>query len=171
MSMTPFQLGSVEAVRREGFVGFASVSVLRATALREVPKEQGVYLALWESAQAPVFLTRSNGGRFKGRDPTVLVSTLKERWVADNPIVYIGKAGGTNSDATLQKRLSQFLRFGIGAPIGHWGGRLIWQLADADSIVICWKTIPDREPRAVERELIESFRARYGARPFANLTG
>ena len=85
-------------------------------------------------------------------------------------IVYIGKAGGMTSKVTLQSRLIQYLKFGMGKNIGHWGGRYIWQLANTDELVICWKPT-DEEPRKVETEMIAQFKAEHqGQRPFANLT-
>jgi hypothetical protein len=36
----------------------------------------------------------------------------------------------------LRRRLTQFGQFGGGEPAGHRGGRLIWQLADADDLLV-----------------------------------
>jgi hypothetical protein len=47
---------------------------------------------------------------------------LIANWVDGAEVVYIGKAD------QLKRRLTQFADFGGGKPIGHWGGRLIWQL-------------------------------------------
>ena len=58
--------------------------------------------------------------------------------------------------------------FGAGKTVGHWGGRLIWQLADADQLIVAWKETPGRVPRQVEAELIRLFRQQYGKPPFAN---
>lgn len=80
-------------------------------------------------------------------------------------MIYIGKA------AVLRDRLRGYMRFGEGKPAPHWGGRYIWQLADAKSLLVCWKATPDEAPRLVERRLIQEFCAQYGKRPFANLSG
>ena len=63
------------------------------------------------------------------------------------------------------------LQFGRGAPVGHWGGRLVWQLEDAERLVVCWKPVTDhRDPGAVETALIRSFKLAHGGRrPFGNL--
>jgi len=53
--------------------------------------------------------------------------------------------------------------------VSHWGGRYIWQLADADELVTCWKTTPKSDPTREELKLLQAFTARYGKRPFANL--
>jgi len=85
--------------------------------------------------------------------------------------LYIGKAGGSGSSATLRNRLTAYIRFGAGRPVGHWGGRLIWQLRDASDLQICWKSTGDHQPREVEKQLIHAFITAHGTRPFANLAG
>lgn len=88
----------------------------------------------------------------------------------DTIVVYIGKAGTATAQATLYSRLGQYLKFGQGENIGHYGGRYIWQLEDSHNLLVCWKKLPDNDPREVERKLIESFKLQYnGKRPFANL--
>jgi hypothetical protein len=77
------------------------------------------------------------------------------------------RSQATASDA----RLSQFGRFGAGEPVGHRGGRLTWQLADADKLLVAW----DEAARDYERRLLVAFAEQHdGRRPFANahrLTG
>jgi len=62
------------------------------------------------------------------------------------------------------------MQFGQGKAVGHYGGRYIWQLQDAKDLVVCWKVTLDDEPRVVEKQMIEEFKAAHGGkRPFANL--
>lgn len=77
-------------------------------------------------------------------------------------MVYIGKADN------LRRRLREFACFGEGAPIGHWGGRLVWQIADSTELLVAWKGTPGRVPRDVEAEMITGFRRAWGQPPFAN---
>lgn len=130
----------------------------------------GVYVVLMESVDEPVFRMASIGGHFKGKDPTVPEQVLMANWVEDAIVVYIGKAGGTASKATLQSRLRQYMAFGCGKPVGHWGGRLIWQLANCDDLLVAWKPLVDQEPRKVEQEMIADFVLLHAAMPFANLS-
>lgn len=65
-------------------------------------------------------------------------------------------------------RFKQYADFGAGKPVGHWGGRLIWQIADHADLLVAWKETPDDIPEIVERNLIEQFRSIYGKPPFAN---
>jgi hypothetical protein len=109
------------------------------------------------------------GGHFKGKDPNVPLYELKDNWVDNAIVVYIGKAGNEVSSATLQSRLRQYFWFGQGKNIGHWGGRLIWQLKNSTDLVVCWKALPNSDPRTVEADLIRQFITKYSKRPFANL--
>jgi hypothetical protein len=124
-----------------------------------------VYIILRPARQKVVFLAESPAGRFKG--PTTEVALLEAKWIAGSRVVYIGKADVAN------RRLKQFARFGAGEPVGHWGGRYIWQLADADQLLVAWHpTTWDEPARDYERRLLAHFaKLHRGARPFANLTG
>lgn len=157
-------------LQTQGFEGFKTMGELMDGAMTQIPAQKGVYVVLRESELAPQFLTEGTGGFFKGKNPNVPISELKANWVEGTPVVYIGKAGGAGCSATLQKRLGQYLRFGQGANIGHWGGRYIWQLADSRDLVVCWKPLTNEEPREVEHRMIADFKATHtGKRPFANL--
>jgi hypothetical protein len=154
---------SIEDIKRQDFVGFVSVSFLRESACRQIPEIPGIYLVLRLQPEPPVFLEQNPGGHFKGRNPTVSIQEMRQAWVPDSLVIYIGKA------SALRKRLSNYMRFGEGKPASHWGGRYVWQLADAASLLVCWKETPNEDPRLAESELIQEFSARYDKRPFANL--
>ena len=157
-------------LQAQGFEGFKTVGELMDGTKTRIPVQMGVYVVLRESKSAPQFLTKGTGGFFKSKDPNVPLAELETNWLTGTSILYIGKAGGTGNSATLQKRLSQYLRFGQGANVGHWGGRYIWQLADSRDLVVCWKILTNEEPREVEQQMIADFKAAHaGKRPFANL--
>ena len=158
-----------ESLIELGFGGFMPVRDLRASGLAEVPRVPGVYALVRSSDDLPVFESVSAGGHFKGKDPTVPVVELLGEWVHGSRIVYIGKAGGPGGRATLRSRLKQYLDFGAGRPIGHWGGRLVWQLRDAEDLLVGWLATANRSPVDVECNLIAAFRAEHGRLPFANL--
>ena len=158
---------SIDSLREHGFEGFLTVAEL-ADRYREIPDKQGVYLVVTPDGFKPEYVARGTGGYFKGRDPNVPISALSGSWVTDTQVINIGKAGGAASSSTLRKRLRQYIRFGQGQAVGHWGGRYIWQLRGSNSLLICWK-VTEMEPREVERDLIAAFREKFGVRPFANL--
>jgi len=152
---------TADGLRSAGFVGFKSIASLRESKCAEVPSSPGVYMVLRTSGLPPQWLETSTGGWFKKRNPTVAVSVLEARLIQETPVVYIGKAD------VLRKRLRDYLAFGSGKPVGHWGGRYIWQLGDADDLIVAWKVV--EQPGVVEGELLRAFSARFGALPFANL--
>lgn len=160
---------TIEVLKEAGFSGFKPAAALRRTELSEVPDAPGVYLVVRDPEKTPVFASKSSGGHFRGRDPTVDSATLEANWVEGSSTLYIGKAGGGTSTNTLRKRLKTFLRFGAGEPVAHWGGRLIWQLQEVDSLLFCWRTTGTADAREVERQLLQEFIHAYQRRPFANL--
>ena len=153
----PFSRSQLEA---HGFVGWVTFDYLRDA--DPCPTSGGVYVVSRADQTEPCFLDRSCGGWFKDRDPTVPHDHLVANWVEDAEVVYIGKAN------SLRRRLREFAKFGAGQRIGHWGGRLIWQLEEAFSLLVAWKETPGLDPAVVEANLIAEFRAAYGQPPFAN---
>jgi len=147
------------SLRVAGFGGFVR---LLSSDLTGLPAAPGIYAVIRESPDPAEFLEESPGGRFKSRNPTVAISTLEGKWIGGCCVIYIGKA------KNLRARLAQYRDFGLGKPAGHWGGRYVWQLADADALIVCWKRTPG-DPRDEERRLLAEFRATYGRLPFANL--
>jgi hypothetical protein len=152
-----------------GFTGFDSVAGLRESEARVVPRASGVYAVFRPSVESPQFLERSVGGHFKGKDPSVPREKLTLSWVDESQVVYLGKAGRQDKGPTLRSRIRQYLNFGAGRPVGHWGGRYIWQLIDSLELQFAWQPTPSREPRSVERDLINEFECETGKLPFANL--
>lgn len=140
----------IEDIIQSGFHGGQSIARLIEMGTDSIPPQKGVYLIVRDTAEHPVFLQEGTGGHFKGKDPNVSIDELQSNWVNNTCIVYIGKA------TDLNKRLYQYLRFGLGCNVGHWGGRYIWQLKDAATLRVFWKETAD-DPRVVEQEMISDF--------------
>jgi hypothetical protein len=154
-------------LERVGFVGWRTWTDLRTSHFSEVPALPAAYVVYRCDMSEPVFLTSSSGGRFKDRDPSVAIPTLRAKWVPRARVVYIGKAN------VASQRLRQFARFGTGERVGHWGGRYIWQLADSTDLLVAWHGIAWSETaRDYEKRLLARFGELHGgAKPFANLIG
>lgn len=149
-----------------GFEGFVRFEDLPQTS---VPLEPGVYVVLRESDAAPEFRETNPAGWFKGKDPSVAPQTLAGVWVPDSAVVYIGKASaGAKGRRGLSKRLEEFRGYEAGKPVGHWGGRYVWQLGDSDRLRVAWLRTRDDQAEALEATLISQFIADFGARPFGN---
>ena len=155
----------IQRLKSDGFEGFISVETLMQSC-KVVPSYSGVYIVLRLKGSEPEFLEQGTGGFFKKkepRNPNVSIDELRDNWVPNEAIMYIGKT------KSLNKRLGTYLRFGEGKPVSHWGGRYIWQLKDSRELLVCWKKT-DEDPRVVEKEMIAQFKKEHGGkRPFANL--
>jgi hypothetical protein len=146
-----------------GFHGFLPVRDLEARAA-EIPAVPGVYAYLRNSINPPVFLERSPAGWFKGLDPTIGIEELRARWLPGCPVVYVGESGN------LLKRLRDRARFAAGRAVGARGGRALWQLHDAQDLVVAWRTAKKgQSTKELERSLLDAFRLQWHQAPFANL--
>ena len=160
---------SVDSLRAEGFEGFKSVRELRLSC-SDVSKEKGVYLVMYLGGNRPGFLPdflpKGVGGFYKGKDPNVSFAELASSWVNGTVVLYIGQTRDS-----LRKRISLYVRFGQGKPVGHRGGRYIWQLQEHEDLVLCWRSCRNdsEDPKRIENELLSQFRTIYEKPPFANL--
>ena len=160
----PASRSDLKALGFQGFVPFAHLPA------REVPTQEGVYAIVRPTGARPEFLAENPSGRHKERNPTVPKHKLLDAWVDGVEVVYIGKAtAGAEGRRGLRKRLEEYRRHGTGEPVGHWGGRYIWQLADSAELLVAWLPTPDEDPGDVESRLIGAFTRQTGKLPFANL--
>lgn len=150
-----------------GFRGFVTFGELPGT---DVPRGPGVYAVLRESTNPPLFLKPGTAGRFKDREPSVAIERLTGKWVKHVDVVYIGKATpGRDGRRGLRQRLDEYRRIGAGEPVGHWGGRFIWQLGDSRDLLVAWKETPGEDAGTVESRMLAEFIADFDVLPFANL--
>lgn len=156
-TQTPLDRADLEA---RGFKGFVRVRDL-PRGCPTVPAQPGIYVALRPGSGEAELLEASVGGHFKGQDPAVAREDLLANWVDGAAVLYIGRGGD------LRKRLDLLARFSRGEPVGHWGGRLLWQLGDHDKLLVAWLETTD--PVNDEADLIDEFTDAHGALPFANL--
>jgi len=159
---------TIASIEAADFIGFHPIAHLWVDHM-VIPAIKGIYVVVQPSDEHPVFLEKGSGGFFKQEDPNIAVADLTDQWIEGCRILYVGKAGGGSSQATLRSRLKQYLDFGKGKPVGHRGGRLIWQLKHHPELLVAWKAMPNGDPRGEERQLNEKILKCYGRLPFANL--
>jgi hypothetical protein len=154
----------VEDLQERGFSGFIPVRDLDSEP-RVVPTTRGVYNVVRPTADRQRFLDLNPGSWFKGNDPTVSTTDLEKEWVPGAETLYIG------SGANLRDRiglLAEFSRAGRSRSVFHYGGRLLWQLADGQDLLVAWRAEPSGIG-STERDLVIEFKEIYGRYPFANL--
>ncbi|KRE64197.1 hypothetical protein ASG92_19235 [Arthrobacter sp. Soil736] len=156
-----------QSLRADGFAGFRPLARLEIT---RVPQAPGIFAVLKPEGFEPRFLAKSTAGVFKKKDPSLREAALVAEWIDDADVLYLGKAGpGSKGNRGLRRQIQEFVDFGRGKPPGHWDGRLIWHLADSQSLVIAWKELPAAEVNPAEAKYHADFRELYGRLPFANL--
>lgn len=140
-----------------GFEGFVTFGELRIPRHLMLPKVHGIYAVMRPGVGEQKFTEASlaKGGAYG-------VAELAERWVNGSSIVYIGKADPVGG---IHKRVKQYARRGN----SHTGGRSIWQLADADELLVAWLHTGEETGRTVEKRWIARFVETFGKRPFANV--
>lgn len=155
------------ALERTGFEGWHRFADLPSH-LGAIPRSAGgVYVVYRDAPAAPVFLERNPGGTWRG-DPSESVEALTRKWVRGAKLIYIGKA----NHGQLRNRLRAYYSFGRGGAGRHYGGRYIWQLADAWGCLVAWWVVtPDQSPRDIEAAMIADFLGEMQMRPFANVVG
>lgn len=137
-------LSSIAGLRAQGFEGFVPMGDLD---LLDVPTTPGIYAVLRDGDDHPEVAENNVGGWFKKKDPTIPRELAAVRLLPGVQLLYLGKASlGTRATRGLRTRVEEFLRFGRGLPVGHWGGRLIWQLHQPERLLLAWKIIEDDDP-------------------------
>jgi len=155
----------LEAAGYEGYTTFAELRRQRAS------PRPGIYVVLRTDPTAPTFLRASTAGKLKNF--TAPIAVLEQNWIPGAEVVYIGLAThGVRRDG-IHRRLKQFRRTGAGTADNHGGGVWIFQLADAEDILVCWRAADDDSDEyveALEHHLLADFVARpeHGRWPFAN---
>lgn len=156
-----------QTLKEDGFTGFRSIEQLE---INRIPQRPGIFAVLRPEGFEPTFLARSTAGVFKKKDPSLRGEALEAEWVEDADVLYLGKAGpGSKGNRGLRRQIQEFVDFGKGKPPGHWDGRLIWQLAATQSLIIAWKELPAAEVNPAEARYHAEFRELFGRLPFANL--
>jgi len=101
-------------------------------------------------------------------DAEFLEPSERKRWLAREPVIYIGQATGQS----VAKRVGQFYRHRYGEKRPHYGGQAVKLLLHPRSpyhpcdLWVYWS--PATDPRASEQTMLCAFKGRVGKLPFAN---
>lgn len=101
-------------------------------------------------------------------DAEFLKPSERQRWLACEPVIYIGQATGQS----VAKRIGQFYRHKYGEKRPHYGGQALKLLLHPPSpyppcdLWVYWSPAPD--PRGSEQAMLCAFKERVGKLPFAN---
>lgn len=156
-----------KTLKESGFGGFRP---LRDLDINRIPQRQGLFAIVRPEGFEPRFLGKSTAGVFKKKNPSLAEADLAGKWVAEADILFIGKAGpGSKGNRGLRRQIQEFVDFGKGKPPGHWDGRVVWQLADAGSLLVAWKELPVEQLNAALADYHARFSECCGRLPYANL--
>ena len=161
-------LDTVPGLEKRGFEGFCSIKDLRnAWSMHHPPPHKGVYLVIWDRKDRPEFIDPGTGGYFQDKEPNVSIDKLENHWVEDALIIYVG-ANKEGKKGNLKDRIELLLLFGDGENVGHYGGRLMWQIKDAEELKICWKDVADDKQEEEGKQMLAEFKQAHGKLPFAS---
>ncbi len=124
------------------------------------------------------WINRAQGLAVDGEPASVetIEIRLKQYWLPEETILYIGQTG-----RTITQRLNQFYGHQLGAPAPHSGGQWIKTLNNLEELTIY--IVPTQEPAETENTMLEQFvsnvtldskashREPNKAYPFANIAG
>ena len=125
----------------QGFKGLHPISALLDGQAATAPEAPGVF-GVCRLAEVPP--------RFE---------LLTDAWLPEAALLFVG--GGAN----IRQRLRLFLDFGGGKAVAHWTGRALWQLSDAEDLIVGWRL---GNPKADLAGLVADFSAKHGTPPWAN---
>lgn len=151
-----------------------TVEELHNGLLEEVPNTSGVYFVFMPADFELIILPKNVGFEFTSkRKPSSYGMAELEVKAAHygkfghykSHLLYIGKA------KDLHRRIEQYIgyRYNIPNLFPHDGGRAIWQIKNSEKLIVQYmECLEGEDCRKVEHALLETYKKRYGAYPFAN---
>ena len=163
---------SIEDLREYGFVGFVPLKDWDESRVVGVTQSEGegVYVVVRDATDVPIFLDEHHR---KPRPKRWSAAAAADRWVPGVQVLYFGKGPLRSSTAKRRKglacRVGELQRHGYRGGANHYGGKLLWQIDDADALLIAWKPLAEGESAAIESGRIRGFDRIMGRQPFANV--
>lgn len=137
---------------------------LFANGCQTIPKEPGIYWVLLPEGRSVHFHSK----RYHPRAKLYSIPTLRKKFerCADHRILYIGKAEGRRG---LRQRIKQYMAYGQGIGMVHQGGRAIWQIENAEHLLLAYEVCEN--PSLREGQLLQAYRKKNDTYPLANWRG
>ena len=153
--------GLIEA----GFQGFAKLVFLQEAFHKQVPKVAGLFAIVRESDSPPEFLELPQARALPPNAWRVDTEHLRNRWVPDSSVLYLGAAGPDHRDHSLRDAISRLDWPSIHqtSALTHHG-QLIWYLRGSQELEAAWCT----EPSLSLEEALAAFAESHGRVPFGN---
>lgn len=165
---------TIDDLQADGFVGFVPLRAFeKPFVMGDGPDVEGVYAVLRESAVRPIF--REDTHR-RPRSKVYTAAQAEAEWVDGSQTLYIGKGPlrkpRNGRRQGLAQRIKEMRAHGHDGGANHYGGKLLWQIEDTDSLLIAWKVLLEGTADVVETELIQRFMAQdeSGRTPYANIS-
>lgn len=150
------------------FEGFESLEHYEKN-LHEISAERGLYVIIMQEGSPIEFTEKSCAGIFGQRKPDVAIELLKEQWVSDTLILFIGQAGRKMKSCTIRKKIKKLISYGRGKKEAHFQGRYIWQIRNPFNLLLAWTVFDFDKEIPTTYELLDNFFKRHNKAPFANL--
>ena len=157
----------IEGLTEAGFEGFVPIGELMKD-FSQIPFWEGVFMVLNTSGE-PEFLETGTGGIFLNYDPNEDVEVLKEKWIPEASVIFIGSTDLFRSNHALVDAIKWFVTFGQGIGTHNLRGRQIWQIKHSKELLICWRRVREGDPEEIKEDLIDDFFDTYEQLPFANV--
>lgn len=122
-----------------GFVGFVPLKGWDESQIIGINQSdvEGVYVVVRESTEVPRFLDEDHP---KPRPKLWSAEAAADRWVPGVQVLYFGKGPLRSSKAKrrkgLARRVSELQKHGYRGGANDYGGKLLWQIGDADALLI-----------------------------------
>lgn len=129
-----------------------------------IPEVSGVYQVLCPEGMTIRFTEHPYNRSAKLYPAEKLAQKYRE--CKNQEVLYIGKANGKKG---LRQRLKQYMNFGWNQATNHKGGRAIWQIENAELLLLTFEVCEDAEAR--EKQLLADYKAKNGSYPLANWRG
>ena len=164
----------IDDLRADGFGGFLQLkSFLKVAVAGNGPDVEGVYAIVRESAARPAF---KEDAHRKPRPKIYSAAEAEARWVEGAQTLYLGKGPLRKLSKVrrqgLAQRLHELRAHGYDGAANHYGGKLLWQIDDMDSLIVAWKVLPAGAADASETALIHRFMNKDSLHraPYANIS-